>query len=191
MPKPKVTKPKASGAKPAAKRPTVKRKGAVPEFVSTMDLADLLGFTTAHIRSLSREGVLPKADRGKFDLAAAVQSFVKWKAATSERTSGAQSTSADNLRDQRAHEITIKIAQRERELIPLADAIESHDEVTGEFLASLSSLPARISGVLRERQRLESIFDQERLRLSDRFGKSRKALVSGQPAAEANAEDDA
>lgn len=193
MPKAKVTAPKkAAAVKPDAKPKKVKRKGALPEFVSTIDLAELLGYTTARIRDLSREGAIPKVDRGKFNLAETVQAFVKWKMGESSRVAApTSSTSADNLRDQRAHEISIKIAQRERELIPLADAVESVDEITGEFLASLSSLPARITGVVRERQRLETIFDQERLRLSDRFGKSRKALVSGQPAAEAGDEDDA
>ena len=63
------------------------------------------------------------------------------------------------------------------------------DDVTGLYVSSLTGLPAQITGVPRERQRLNDIFDIERQRLADRFTERRKAVLQGRADLDPEAED--
>lgn len=144
---------------------------------SAKDTAEFLGITTRWLLELTKQGVIIPVGRGKFEMPKAIHDFIRWHQEAQTRNN--QSSSADHLRDQRAQEIAIKIAKQERDLIPLGDAMAAFEEATGVYLESLSGMPARITRVPRERQRIEAICDEERLRLSDRFGKSAKALQSG------------
>ncbi|MGE1076341.1 hypothetical protein ACQJ22_27865, partial [Pseudomonas fragariae (ex Marin et al. 2024)] len=77
--------------------------------------------------------------------------------------------SLDDLRKEKALDIRLARARKDREVIALDEALSAVEELTGMYVASLSGLPAQITGVPRERQRLNDIFDAERLRLTDRF----------------------
>lgn len=167
-----------------------KRSGSLPAIVNRTEMAIHLGVTMQWVGQLAEQGVLIRAEgRGKFKFSESVQAFIKHKMASAERQN--QSTSADALRETRAQEIAIKIAKQERDLIPLEEALAAYDEATGIYLESISGLPARMTRVPRERQRLEAICDEERLRLSDRFAERGKALRTGVEPAQADAEDDA
>ncbi|QPC87134.1 hypothetical protein GA830_10550 [Mesorhizobium sp. NBSH29] len=166
------------------------RTGNIAPVVNRTEMAIHLGVTIQWIGKLAEEGVLIRADgRGKFQFSESVQSFIRHKTASIERQS--QSTSADALRDQRAHEISIKIARQERDLIPLDDAMAVTEKLVGIFLESISGLPARMTRVPRERQRFEAICDEERLRLSDRFGELAKTVRTGIDSSETLSEDNA
>lgn len=162
----------------------------LPDVINRTEMAIHLGVTVKWIGELTNEGVLVKAEgRGKYKFTESVQAFIKHKTASAERQN--QSTSADALRDQRAHEIAIRTAKQERDLIPLDEAMATTDQQAGIYLESISGLPARMTRVPRERQRLEAICDEERLRLSDRFAELSKAQRTGIDPSETNAEDDA
>ncbi len=167
----------------------VKRKGAVADEVSTTDLAAHLGLTTARIRQLAQEGILVRQGRGAFSFSGSVQAYIKWRIEGVERHS--QSSSTDKLRDQRAREIEIRTAKQERELIHIDEAMAGLEEVVGTYLELISGLPARITRIPRERQRIEAICDEERLRLADKFARSVRAVQTGASADEADDEDDA
>lgn len=91
----------------------------------------------------------------------------------------------------RAKEIDLRMAREERTLIDIGEALQCVDEISGELLQSLSSLPARITRDPRERTRIEQICDTERLRISDRFKQRASALQTGSSDIEADDEDDA
>lgn len=165
------------------------KPGQLPKQVTTADLAVLLGITAMRVKQLVAEGVVPRAAPGRFDLAEAVQAYIKYKSGLAERQT--QTKSADALRDQRAEEIALRNEARKRSLIPLTEAVEAVEKVTGAFLAAVSGLPARITRVPRERERIEAICDEERLRLTDLFAEQGKALRTGVGTAEADLEDDA
>ena len=133
--------------------------------------------TAPYITKLVHDGVLPREKHGWYRMVECNHAFIKYREEIIARAN--QSTSADKLRDERAQEIRIKTAARERELIPLADALADGEEKAGLYLTSISGLPARITRNPRERQRIEAICDEERLRLSDRFAKQAKVLETG------------
>ncbi|HRP05864.1 MAG TPA: hypothetical protein PLV87_13210 [Opitutaceae bacterium] len=174
-------------ASPKKPEPPAKRKGAVPEYVTAIDLAAHLSLSTKRIQQLSQEGVLDRQGRGKYEFSKAVQAYIKYKTELSERQN--QSSSADRLRDRREQKEALRIAREERELIHIEEADAGMQEVCGAILDFVSSLPARITRDVRERQRIERICDEGRLRLSDRFAKARRVVRHGVDAAEATDED--
>lgn len=158
--------------------------------VSTAFLSAVLGITKRHIARLTHEGVLPKIAHGRYELAASVQRYMEHNA----RGQVARHTpepSGDRVRDARARQIELRMAREDRAIITLPEALATVDEVAGEYLQSIGSLPARITRDPRERQRIEAICDTERLRVADRFAEKASALRSGVPANEADDEDDA
>ncbi len=182
----------ASGKKGAAAHgaaPThPKRGGGVPTEIGVKVLGEFLDLTERRIQQLVNEGVLPRSGHGTYPFKKAVAAFYGAKL---EAEKAHTESSADRLRDERAREIQVKTAVRERELIPLPEAVEHVEGMVGDLLTSISGLPARLTRNPRERQRFEAICDEERLRLSDRFGKRGKALEAGAAVAEAEHEDDA
>jgi hypothetical protein len=160
----------------------------IPDEVTARDLAAFIGITQIRVQQLAKDDRIPRLARGKYPFAAAVKAYYGLKI---DHAAQHQSSSADLLREKRAREIEIKTAQRERDLIPMSEALACADDVTGAFLHSISGLPARMTRNPRERQRLEAICDEERLRLFDRFAKSREVLRSGTASSEAVPEDDA
>lgn len=164
--------------------------GRIPVVCNLTEMAIALGLTMRRVQQLRDEGVLVLAEtRNQLKFPESVQAYLQFKIAGVERQ--AQSSSADALRDRRAEEIAIKIAKQERDLIPLEEAVAAVDGMAGVFLESISGLPARMTRVPRERQRLEQICDEERLRLSDRFAERSTALRTGVDPSEADGEDNA
>jgi hypothetical protein len=160
------------------------------DLVSTAFLSEVLGLTKQGLARLSRENILPKVDRGQYELAASVQRYIDFKV-RSEVSRSAPEPNGDRVKQARAAQIERRMAREDREIIALAEAVATVDEVAGEYLQSIGSLPARITRDPRERQRIEAICDAERLRLSDRFVKKARDLRSGGSADEADDEDDA
>ena len=81
--------------------------------------------------------------------------------------------------------------RKDRTLISIDEALGVIDDITGLFVSSLAGLPAQITGVPRERHRLNDIFDTERQRLTDRFAERRAALRAGRADLDPASEDDA
>lgn len=157
--------------------------------LSTQCMAAVLGLTPRRLQIMVKEGVVPSLGRGRFRLCDVVQAYAGFLKEGADRRAG--SDSLDRVREERALEIQMNRLRKDRELISLAEAVSVVDQITGLFVASLNSLPAQITGVPRERQRLNDIFDAERQRLADRCLKRRAALLAGSTAADAAAEDDA
>lgn len=170
-----------------AGRPKAKKE--IPDAVLAREIAPLLGVGMTRLPQLAKEGIIPKSVKGRYPVRETIVGYWKWKATSVERQN--QSTSADKLRERRDEEIALRIAREKRELIPLSDALADHETITGQFLATISGLPARITRDPRERQRIEKICDEDRLRLTDLFAKQGRALQSGIPIGEADDEDDA
>lgn len=157
--------------------------------LSRKEIAAVLNLTPQRIDQLVKEGVIEKSGRGRYPLVGSVHAYIRsLKSAMDGQTKRATSNRAQEAR---AAEIERRMAREDREIITLAEAVASVDEVAGEYLQSIGSLPARITRDPRERQRIEAICDAERLRLSDRFVKASRDLRSGGSADEADDEDDA
>lgn len=157
--------------------------------LSTQSMAAVLGLTPRRLQIMVKEGIVPSLGRGRFRLCDVVQAYAGFLKEGADRKAG--SDSLDRVREERALEIQMNRLRKDRELISLPEAVSVVDQITGLFVASLNSLPAQITGVPRERQRLNDIFDAERQRLADRCLQRRAALLSGSTAADTAAEDDA
>lgn len=172
--------PKKSGPKP-------KETPAQDLVVSSTEMAAILGVTTRRLTQLVTEHDHPTEGRGRFRIGAVVQAYAAFKAEGATKKTGTESL--DVLRNEKALDIRLARARKDREVITLDEAVSAVEEVTGMYVASLTGLPAQITGVPRERQRLNDIFDAERLRLTDRFAKRIATLRTGVEDADAEAED--
>jgi hypothetical protein len=146
--------------------------------VSAAFLADLFGVTGQTIARLAREGVLEREGRGRYPLRGAVQGYMRHRVA-SEAARHVEG-SADRVRDARAAEIERRLQIQDRKIITMDEATGCVDEIIGAFITVLSTLPARITNNRAERQRIETIIDAERARLSGKFDEISKRLATGQ-----------
>ena len=86
----------------------------------------------------------------------------------------------------KAELVRIRIAEKKKALIPLAEAISTTDEVIGLMLTHLSGLGARCGGHdLQLRRRIEQVVYETRVAMSE--AASRLADQRGEPAADDDA----
>lgn len=181
--RPKEARPAAVKAAPA--KPLDNLKDVI---MSTQGMASVLGVTPRWLQSLVKDFTLPSLGRGRFDPTAVVQAYAVFLKEGAEKKTG--STSLDDLRAEKALEARMNRMRKDRKLIAIDEALGVIDDVTGLFIAALAGLPAQITGVPRERHRLNDIFDTERQRLADRFAERRTALLAGRSDVDPAAEDD-
>lgn len=151
--------------------------------------AAILALTDTRLDQLVKEGVIERKGKNNgFIVRDLVHSYVNFLKLKIEGQARTQTGNMAQLA--RAKEIDLRMAREERTIIDIGEALQTVDEISGELLQSLSSLPARITREPRERQRIESIIDSERLRITDRFKQRASALRSGSQDDEANDEED-
>jgi hypothetical protein len=148
--------------------------------ISTATLAKLLMLTPRSVNRLAADGHIPRATPKTFALAPAVQAYIKYLQA--DRKNQTQTAAANRVAEARALEIERRLAREDRLIITLEESMLHGDTLIGMFLASLSSLPARITRNLPERRRIELIIDQERQRLADEFDRMARQHSTGQKA---------
>ena len=126
--------------------------------------ARLLMISEERIRQLQKQGYVPRSDkRGVVQLVGAVQGYLRYLKDDERRS--AKSAADSRVRDARALEIELRIAERSRDLIPLEDALAD----MAEFAAAVrSGLPARLTRIMDERYRIETEVDGVLARLSER-----------------------
>ena len=157
--------------------------------ITTAQAAKLLKVTEDWVRQLSRKGYIPKAARGRFNLVAVVHGYIAYRDDEARRTT--KGAAESRVRDARAAEIERRMAREDREIIALEEAAWAFDKASGEYLRSMSGLPARITRNPSERRRIEIICDSERARLEARFGEIASSLRAGGEDDAADDEDDA
>ena len=181
-------KPKSAPAKP--KKPAPDHRHTLDGItLSTQGMARLLDITPRWLSEKTKDGTIPALGRGRYDPMEAVVAYVNFIKIGAEKKQGSESL--DNLRDMKAKELRLNMARKDRGVIDLDEAMAVTEEMAGIYVTSLQSLPAQISGVPRERQRLDGIFDKERQRVADRLAERVAALRSGTSHIDPSAEDDA
>jgi len=152
-------------------------------------LAALFNLSENRVHAMTVEGILHHSARGRWKLIDSIHCYVAYlREEQRNKTKGASET---RVRDARASEIELRMARIDRDIVPLEEALATIDDVTGDYLQSISSLPARITREQNERHRIEAICDAERSRVADGILQKASALRTGVPFAEADAEDDA
>lgn len=152
--------------------------------------AAVLGLTETRLDQLVHDGTIKRRGKAKkYILRDIVHDYIAFL--RDRVTKQATTQTANMAQIARAKEIDLRMLREERTLIDIGEALQTVDEISGELLQSLSSLPARITMDPRERQRVDAIIDTERLRIADRFKQRASALRTGSQDAEADEEDDA
>jgi hypothetical protein len=90
------------------------------------------------------------------------------------------------LQDIRTRKEELAVAQTERELVPLVEAMTLVDEVAGVVVARVNAIPARLTRNIEEREQLQREVDDALTEVADRIAKLRRSYRSGDedPAAE-------
>jgi phage terminase Nu1 subunit (DNA packaging protein) len=151
----------------------------------TIDVAaKLLMVTPEWVRRLTKDGWISKADRGRYRVVDVVQGYIRFLRDEARRFS--KSAAHSRLQDILARKEELNIAQTERELVPLADAMTLVDEIAGTVVARVNAIPARMTRNMDERARLQREVDEALAEVADRIGKLGHAFRSGQddPAAD-------
>lgn len=112
---------------------------AAADIVDAAKLGRVLGISRATIANLATDGVLPRVDRGRFDLSAAVQAYLRHK-----------------LMQAQASDITVRslAAERSRLARLKADAVERDAKVKSGELVPADTIEAAwlsVAGVVRAR----------------------------------------
>ncbi|CDX22116.1 conserved hypothetical protein [Mesorhizobium plurifarium] len=147
--------------------------------VSQQELAPMLGITTRRIRQIVAEGWFSANDDGKYVLRDAIAGYRAMMKAAAERR---HNPTSDRLNTAKAEMVEARIRKFDADHIAMTEALQSFDEVSGDFLAMLKGLPPLITSDPRERERIDAIVDGDCQRLSEKWAVLREELRTGKPA---------
>lgn len=117
-----------------------------PTRVGTAELAHFLGLSGERIRTLKHEGVLTETARGKYDLAASVQSYVKWVGGGRARKH--TENRRDDLIEEQRRRLQIENDHKEGRLVDLDFVGGVIDEAMILIRTQLDGQPGRMAGEL-------------------------------------------
>ena len=140
--------------------------------------ARLLMISDERVRQLQKQGYIPRAPkRGVVPLVGAVQGYLRYL--KDEERQSSKSAAASRVTDARTREIELRIAERQRDLIPQEDARAVIGEMAAMLKAEFVGLPARVTRDLDLRRTLEQEVDDSFARLAASAERARSALVTG------------
>jgi hypothetical protein len=146
--------------------------------------AKLLMVTPEWVRRLSKDGWIAKTERGRYRVVDVVQGYIRFLKDEARRAT--KTAAHTRLQEIRARKEELAVAQTERELVPLAEAMTLVDEVCGAVVARVNAIPARFTRNIEQRAALQREVDEALAEVADRIGKLGAAFQSGQddPAAD-------
>lgn len=140
--------------------------------------ARLLMISEERIRQLQKQGYIPRAQRrGIVQLVGAVQGYIR--SLRDEERQSSKSAAATRVTDARTREIELRIAERQRDLIPQDDARAVIGEMAAMVKAEFVGMPARVTRDLALRRTLEQEVDASFARLAASAERARTALATG------------
>lgn len=144
------------------------RPPAEPGTMSTAQAAALLDLTERRVQQLAREGVIPKASHGRYPVAGAVRGYIGYLREEVRRSTETAAGAA--LKATRQAEIELRMAERQRELVPADELIAVTQLIVGTLISRISGLPAQFTRRPDERRRLESLIDAIRIEIAALIG---------------------
>ena len=140
--------------------------------------AKLLMVTPEWVRRLTKDGWIAKADRRRYRVVDVVHGYIRFLKDEARRST--KTAAHTRLQDIRTRKEELAVAQSERELVPLVDAMTLVDEVTGAVVMRVHAIPARFTQDLEQRERLQQEIDEALVEVADRIEKLGRAFRSGQ-----------
>lgn len=182
------TPPTKDGAGPSPSGTAPAAAGNDPT-IPTEVAGKLIRVSAERVRQLTKLGWIKSAGRNRYRVIDVVHGYLDYRDDADRRAQ--KSASASRVQDMRARELEIRVAEKERELIPTEEAISFVGDALGKLRAGMIGLPARVSRDVTLRTKLEAEIDGEFERAAEAFRKESAALRSGGEPMDAAGEDDA
>jgi hypothetical protein len=157
--------------------------------LNLQQVSRLLMISVEWVRKLHKAGYIPKTGKDQYPLVGTVQGYIRYMKDEDRRSS--KSAADSRVRDARAKEIELRIAERERELISVEDAKGEFAQFVATVRSEMVGLPARVTRDMELRRVIEKEVDDSLSRMADRADKASAILEAGGEPSEAFAEDNA
>ena len=112
-------------------------------------IARLLDLSTRRVQQLSKEGVIPRAERGRYEISASVRGYIAY---LKERSINPGVVSFDEVRARKtaaeAEMAEIDLKEKKGLLIATEEVARSWAEIIGACRSKLLSMPAKIAPVV-------------------------------------------
>lgn len=141
---------------------------------SAKSAGELIDKSPQWVRHLIAEGFIVKDADGMVRDEDVFRGYIRWLTDEQRRASKVQAES--RVRDARARELELRIAEREGRLIDINDMERVVDTFAGTLRASLSGLPARVTRDLVLRRTIEQAIDSILGELADYLRQERDRL---------------
>lgn len=151
--------------------------------ITTAQAAKLLGVSEAWIGKLHKMEYVPKAGRGKWNLVAVVQGYIRFLKDEDRRSS--KSASASRMQDVKTARLEMQMKVESRELVPFEDAKLVLDTAAGLIRSSVMAVPAKYTRDLKERRRLEDLLAAALGQIATGIDRKAAALEEGDDIVEA------
>ncbi|WP_024281203.1 type IV toxin-antitoxin system AbiEi family antitoxin domain-containing protein [Xanthobacter sp. 126] len=161
---------------------------AFPEEATADQLAALLGVTAKTIRNHADRGVVVKASRGKYLLAASIRNLLA-DAKKASRINDLDREQLALVREKRKA-AELRNAQTEGDLIEAAEAEEVLDSIVATFRIGLDALPARITRDVALRKQIKAQCDATLTEASQKLQEFSDPYPTAQPPRTKDAHDD-
>ncbi len=149
----------------------------------------LIGKTGEWVRRLIVDGYIQRTERGNVTKDAVASGYIRFLQDEDRRST--KSAAESGLKQARQREVELRIAEREKTVIDLAEHFAVVEELCGLFVSSMNGLPARVTRDLPMRRKIEIDLDEIRRQIVARAEQRSAELRAGRSVAQADAEDDA
>jgi phage terminase Nu1 subunit (DNA packaging protein) len=130
-------------------------------------IAELLNLTPGRIRQLVAEGVIPRAERGKYDLIRCVRGYVRFLQERAEgrgvETSGVHAERTRLLTAQ-AERAELEVAALHRSLLPFDEVVAAWEQLVAACRARCLAIPSKLAPrltVIHERRKIQDALTAE------------------------------
>ena len=145
--------------------------------ISTSQAAKLLMVSEMWVGKLHKMEYIPKAGRGKWNLVAVVQGYIRFLKDEDRRSS--KSAAQSRITDIKAARLEMQMQADRRELVPLDDARLVLDTAASLMQSNLMAVPAKFTRDVKERRRLEAMIAEALGKIADGIDKKAAALTTG------------
>lgn len=145
--------------------------------ISTSQAAKLLMVSEMWVGKLHKMEYIPKAGRGKWNLVAVVQGYIRFLKDEDRRSS--KSAAQSRITDIKAARLEMQMQADRRELVPLDDARLVLDTAASLMQSNLMAVPAKFTRDVKERRRLEAMIAEALGKIADGMDKKAAALTTG------------
>ncbi len=153
--------------------------------VSAAALGAVLGVTERWVRELTKQGVLRRSGRGRYPLGASVRAHLAHRLETEVGGAIRKNDPKQDFERERARKFKLQNDREEGLLVPVEDASAALDQIVGVIKTDLAGIPARLTGDVAERRRIEGALDAVMHGLSERLTQAGDALREGGDPAQA------